>query len=88
MTPQIERLNLTVDLNGGVVPISKVASSLAALLRRAREQQRPIVVTQKGYPSGVILSIELYNQLCDHARTGEIESMRLLDPPSNGQELS
>jgi prevent-host-death family protein len=68
MSTSDERLDLSVDLNGGVVPISKAASALAALLKRARERRQPIVVTQKGYPTGVILSIEMYNQLCERAK--------------------
>lgn len=56
-------LDLVIDLERGVVPISKAASSLAALLKRARATGQPIVVTQKGYPSGVILDIELYTAL-------------------------
>jgi len=54
---------LDVDLQQGVVPISKAASSLAALLKRAQVQRQPIIITQKGYPTGVILSIELYTTL-------------------------
>lgn len=73
MSTSEERLDLSVDLNGGVVPISKAASALAALLKRARERRQPIVVTQKGYPTGVILSIELYNQLCERAKLAEAE---------------
>lgn len=53
-------LALDIDLQGGVVPISKAASSLAALLKRAHQRQQPIVVTQKGYPTGVLLPIDLY----------------------------
>lgn len=53
-------LALDIDLQGGVVPISKAASSLAALIKRARERQQPIIVTQKGYPTGVLLPIDLY----------------------------
>lgn len=55
--------NLNVDLQAGVVPISKAASSLAALLKRARERKQPIIVTQKGYPTGVLLPIELFAAL-------------------------
>jgi prevent-host-death family protein len=51
---------LDVDLETGVVPISKAASSLAALLKRAHSTRRPIIVTQKGYPAGVIVDVELY----------------------------
>lgn len=47
----------------GVVPISKAASCLAALIKRSHETQRPIIVTQKGYPAGVIIDVELYTAL-------------------------
>jgi len=64
MTPKpTTALDLDVDLEGGVVPISKAASSLAMLLKRAREKRQPIIVTQKGYPTGVILDVELYTAL-------------------------
>ncbi|MEI8305960.1 MAG: type II toxin-antitoxin system Phd/YefM family antitoxin [Chloroflexales bacterium] len=53
----------SIDLEHGVVPVSKVASSLAALIKRAREDHQPIVITQKGYPSGVLLGIELFAEL-------------------------
>lgn len=51
---------LAIDLQHGVVPISKAASSLAALLKRSRATQQPIIVTQKGYPTGVLLDSELF----------------------------
>jgi prevent-host-death family protein len=54
---------LDPDLRTDVVPISKAASSLAALIKRARASRRPIVVTQKGYPQAVIVSVELYDLL-------------------------
>ena len=64
MTPKpTTPLDLEVDLEGGVVPISKAASSLAMLLKRARDRRQPIIITQKGYPTGVILDVELYTAL-------------------------
>jgi len=45
------------------VPISRAASSLAALIKRAREHNQPIIITQKRYLSGVILDIELFTAL-------------------------
>jgi prevent-host-death family protein len=54
---------LDIDLTTSVLPISRAASSLAALLRRARATSRPIVVTQKGCPTGVIISIPLFEEL-------------------------
>jgi prevent-host-death family protein len=53
----------SIDLQHGVVPISRAASSLAALIKRSRINQQPIIITQKGYPSGVLLGIELYSRL-------------------------
>jgi prevent-host-death family protein len=53
----------SIDLKHGVVPISRAASSLAALISRSRTNQEPIIITQKGYPSGVLLGMELYTRL-------------------------
>lgn len=61
--PSRTHLNLDVDLQRGVVPISKAASSLAALIKRAHTSGQPVVVTQKGYPTGVLLPIELFTAL-------------------------
>ncbi len=55
-----------VDLEHGVVPISRAASALAALIKRSRTNQQPIVITQKGYPKGVLLGIEIYTELIEH----------------------
>lgn len=52
-----------IDLTADVHPISKVASSLAALIKQTKATGRPVIVTQKGYPSGVLLSVELFNEL-------------------------
>lgn len=56
--------SLEVDLLKGVVPISKAASSLAALIKWSRANHKPVIITQKGYPSGVILDVEQYTALC------------------------
>lgn len=71
MMTHAENMDLDVDLQGGVVPISKVASSLAALLKRGRERRQPIIVTQKGYPTGVLLPIDMYVALRELAERGE-----------------
>jgi len=68
-------LNLDVDLQRGVVPISKAASSLAALIKRASSTGRPVIVTQKGYPTGVLLPVELFATLKDLAADqGDLEA--------------
>ena len=61
--PELSKFTLYVDLQRGVVPISKAASSLAALIKRSRANHQPIIVTQKGYPAGVIVDIELFTML-------------------------
>jgi prevent-host-death family protein len=61
--PKRASLNLSVDLQGGVVPISKAASSLAALIKRINATEQPVIVTQKGYPTGVLLPIGLFTAL-------------------------
>lgn len=76
--PDLSKFSLDVDLERGVVPISKAASSLAALIKRSRSNHQPIIVTQKGYPAGVILDIELFTalrQLADqHIRSAESQA--------------
>ncbi|WP_129678317.1 type II toxin-antitoxin system Phd/YefM family antitoxin [Candidatus Chloroploca sp. Khr17] len=52
-----------IDLQHGVLPVSKAASSLASMIRRSAQQQRPVVITQKGKPTAVLLSIELFDTL-------------------------
>lgn len=59
--------NAAPDLERGVYPISRAASALAALIKRARATHRPIIVTQKGYATGVLLSVEDFTDLVRRA---------------------
>jgi|GEM_PF-5431989 len=68
------QLDLTVDLERGVVPISKAAQRLAALIKQAHAAHRPIIVTRKGYPTAVILDIALYAYLCQLANAHLVEA--------------
>jgi prevent-host-death family protein len=52
-----------IDLAEGVLPISAAASQLARRIKQAQATKKPIIVTQKGYPAGVILDIETYEAL-------------------------
>lgn len=54
---------MQIDLKRGVVPISKAASSLAALIKRGGQRGQPIVITQKGSPTAVLLDVNSYLQL-------------------------
>jgi prevent-host-death family protein len=69
---ETKKYTLDVDLKQGVVPISKAASSLAALIKRSRANHQPIIVTQKGYPTGVILDVELFTALRELAEQQQI----------------
>jgi prevent-host-death family protein len=60
-------VNVKIDLKRGVVPISKAAATIAALLRRSRQEQGPIIITQKGYPTGVLLDVDVYLKLVEQA---------------------
>jgi len=79
-------LDLDIDLEGGVVPISKAASSLAMLLKRARDRHQPIIVTQKGYPTGVILDVELYTALRALAAASNAPQEELAEPAPTAPE--
>ncbi len=59
-----------VDLDD-IVPITKAAASLSELVRKARTQKQPIVVTQKGFASAVLLGVDAYKELLEAARRGE-----------------
>lgn len=63
----LNKFTLDVDLKQGVKPISKAAAALAALIKRSNANHQPIIVTNKGYPFGVILEIELLIALCELA---------------------
>ncbi|MEI7769619.1 MAG: type II toxin-antitoxin system Phd/YefM family antitoxin [Chloroflexales bacterium] len=76
-------LNLSVDLQNGVVPISTAASSLAALIKRAGATSQPVIITQKGYPTGVLLPIGLFTALKGLAADQEGEAA----PAPNADEL-
>lgn len=52
-----------IDLQDGILPISAAASQLARRIKQAQQTKKPIIVTQKGYPTGVILDIETFTRL-------------------------
>lgn len=60
-----------IDLQEGVLPISAAASQLARRIKQAKATKKPIIVTQKGYPTGVILDIETYTALKALAKAAE-----------------
>lgn len=53
-----------IALTSDMLPISAAASELARRIEQTKESGRPIIITQRGYPSAVIMSVEQYEQIC------------------------
>jgi prevent-host-death family protein len=71
------------DLQTGVLPISSAASSLARRIREARASHRPIVITQKGRPEGVLLSVADYAALVAQAAGPDVADFLTMDAPGD-----
>ncbi len=74
----------SVDLLHGVIPISKAASSLAQLFQFANRADAPVIITQKGMASGVLLTIEQFTTLRNqamHAEQSSFEPEAIADVP-------
>ena len=56
-----------------IVPISDFRQGAAALLKKVRESRDPVVVTQRGRPAAVLLSVEEFER-----REQDLEILRLL----------
>jgi prevent-host-death family protein len=56
-----------------IVPVSDLRQGAAALLKKVRESREPIVVTQRGRPAVVLLSVEEFER-----REQDLEILRLL----------
>ena len=56
-----------------IVPVSDFRQGAAALLRRVRDSNEPVVVTQRGRAAAVLLSVEEYER-----REHNYEILRLL----------
>ena len=57
-----------IRLSQNFVPVSEFKAHAAMWLRRAAEDNAPVVVTQNGRPSGVLLSPQAYDDLTEQAR--------------------
>ncbi|MFV2073603.1 MAG: type II toxin-antitoxin system Phd/YefM family antitoxin [Thermoanaerobaculales bacterium] len=56
-----------------IVPISDLRQGAAALLKKVRESRDPVVVTQRGRPAAVLLSVEEFERM-----EQDLEILRLL----------
>jgi prevent-host-death family protein len=51
-----------------ILPICDFKAHAGQVLRRLRDEGRPVVITQHGRPAGVLLSPEEYDRLREHDR--------------------
>jgi len=63
----MDRLRLDEDIK----PLSEFRANAAALVERVRETRRPLVLTQRGHSTVVLLGVADYERLLD-----ELEMMR------------
>jgi prevent-host-death family protein len=56
-----------------IVAVSELQDRLRAVLDQTRRTRRPIVVTQRGKPTGVLLAVEEYARLVELAERAELE---------------
>lgn len=60
-------MNDTMRLREDTQPVTMLKTKPARLLRSVAETRRPIVITQRGEPKGVLLDFESYEELRDAA---------------------
>ena len=63
-----------------IIPITDLRQDAAAAIKRARDAREPIVITQRGRATAVMLSIEAYEQ-------GEYEKQLLLQLARGEREI-
>jgi len=63
----LRRINLSEDIQ----PLSEFRANAAAMLRRVRESRRPLVLTQRGHSTAVVLDVRHYEHLLE-----ELELLR------------
>jgi len=60
-----------INLKEDIRPLSEFRADAAAMIQRVRETKRPLVLTQRGHSSAVVLGVGEYQQLLD-----ELELLR------------
>ena len=60
-----------VRLDQDIRPLSEFRANTASLLEQVRETKRPLVITQRGHSSAVVLDVGEYERLVD-----ELELLR------------
>ena len=62
-----------------IVPLADFKSRTSQLLRKMREDQRPLVITQNGKPAAVLITPEDFDRIRERERFVEAVSAGLAD---------
>ena len=69
----------SLQLSEDIVPIGEFKTHAARVLRRLREAQRPVVITQNGKPAAVLITPEEFDRLSERERFVEAVTQGLAD---------
>ncbi|MEW6490859.1 MAG: type II toxin-antitoxin system Phd/YefM family antitoxin [Thermodesulfobacteriota bacterium] len=58
----------TLHVSQDIVPVGAFKAQASRLLRRLKDEHRPIVITQNGKPAAVLVTPEEFDRLCEHSR--------------------
>ena len=64
----------SLQISEDILPIGKFKTQASQVLRKLREAQRPIVITQNGKPTAVLITPEEFDRL--HERDRSLEAVR------------
>lgn len=78
-----------------IVPLARFKSQASEILRRLRDEKRPVVVTQHGQPAAVLITPEEFDRLQEHGRfmsavqegLADSEAGRLIEDEALAAEL-
>ncbi len=84
-----------VHISEDILPIGEFKTHASRVLRRLREDRRPIVITQNGKPAGVLITPEEFDSLRERERfvqavqsgLADSEAGRVIDDAALAREL-
>ncbi|MCF7802459.1 MAG: type II toxin-antitoxin system Phd/YefM family antitoxin [Candidatus Marinimicrobia bacterium] len=53
----------SIDIAHDIIPVGEFKTNISRWLRRLRENQHPVIITQNGRPAGVLITPEEYDRL-------------------------
>ncbi len=57
-----------LQVQDDIIPIGEFKAHASSIMRRLQKDRRPIVITQRGRPAGVLVSPEDYDRLTERDR--------------------